>query len=413
MLKSYFILAFKVLQRRRFFTFISLFAVSFTLTILMTTTALLDHIFGPQPPETKSDRTLGIYSMEMTGPQYRTGGSPGYKLLNDIARRLSDVESVSIYSEQRSVAAYLNGDKLSLSLKRTDGNFWQILDFTLLEGGTFTTEDDQSGRTVAVINESMARKFFGNGSALDQAITVDGQTFRVVGVVKNVSSLRVTPYADIWVPIGTAYNNAYKSQLYGGFQCMILAHSSADFDRIKADFAEMLSKVELPDPKVYDHLSVVPESYFESTAREVFGSPGGGSNAGALIVTIGGLMILFMMLPTVNLMNINISRILERASEIGVRKAFGASSLTLVGQFVVENLILTLLGGIIAFVVTIFGLQLLSSFDLIPSAEFQMNYRVFFYSLALAVFFGLLSGVYPAWRMSRLQPVEALRGRIQ
>ena len=56
-----------------------------------------------------------------------------------------------------------------------------------------------------------------------------------------------------------------------------------------------------------------------------------------------------MLLPTVNLININVSRIMERASEIGVRKAFGASSRTLVGQFIVENLILTLVGGAVGF----------------------------------------------------------------
>ena len=64
------------------------------------------------------------------------------------------------------------------------------------------------------------------------------------------------------------------------------------------------------------------------------------------------VMFLFMALPTLNLVNINLSRILERSSEIGVRKAFGASSRTLVGQFVMENVILTLVGGALALVLS-------------------------------------------------------------
>ena len=101
---------------------------------------------------------------------------------------------------------------------------------------------------------------------------------------------------------------------------------------------------------------------------------------------------------------------MERASEIGVRKAFGASSRTLVGQFIVENLVLTMIGGLCGFLLSAIVLRALNESGLIPYAQFTLNYRVFLYGLALATFFGLLSGVYPAWRMSRLHPVAALKG---
>jgi putative ABC transport system permease protein len=109
-------------------------------------------------------------------------------------------------------------------------------------------------------------------------------------------------------------------------------------------------------------------------------------------------------------MNINVSRIMERASEIGVRKAFGASSWTLVGQFIVENVLLTMVGGVIGFIGSLFVLRAITESGLIQYAEFHINYRVFFYGLGTAVFFGLFSGVYPAWKMSRLNPVQALKG---
>ena len=67
---------------------------------------------------------------------------------------------------------------------------------------------------------------------------------------------------------------------------------------------------------------------------------------------LAGITLLFMLLPTINLVNINISRIMERSSEIGVRKAFGASSSTIIGQFIVENIFLTLLGGLLGFVLS-------------------------------------------------------------
>jgi putative ABC transport system permease protein len=143
------------------------------------------------------------------------------------------------------------------------------------------------------------------------------------------------------------------------------------------------------------------------------GSQPGESQANRLIVALIIAMVLFMLLPTINLININVSRIMERASEIGVRKAFGASSWTLVGQFIVENVILTLLGGVIGFALSRFVLQFITESGWFPYAEFHLNHRIFLGGFILAVFFGLLSGVYPAWKMSRLHPVQALKGVMQ
>ena len=126
------------------------------------------------------------------------------------------------------------------------------------------------------------------------------------------------------------------------------------------------------------------------------------------ILIVGAL--LFITLPTLNLVTVNLSRILERSSEIGVRKAFGASSRTLVGQFVVENVVLTLLGGLLGFALAVACIAALNESGAVPHARFDVNVRVFLEGMLLAAAFGVISGVVPAWRMSRLHPVHALRG---
>jgi len=105
-----------------------------------------------------------------------------------------------------------------------------------------------------------------------------------------------------------------------------------------------------------------------------------------------------------------VSRALERASEIGVRRAFGASKAALVGQFVLENVVLTLIGGGIALVATEAALRALTASGLIPYADLHLNGRIFAWGLLFALVFGMLSGAWPAWRLARLHPVEALRG---
>ncbi|HEX9187636.1 MAG TPA: FtsX-like permease family protein, partial [Vicinamibacteria bacterium] len=111
-----------------------------------------------------------------------------------------------------------------------------------------------------------------------------------------------------------------------------------------------------------------------------------------------------------NLVNLSVSRALERAGEIGVRRAFGASRAALVGQFVLENVILTLIGGGLALVATEASLRALTASGLIPYADLHVNGRIFGWGLLFALVFGVLSGAWPAWRLSRLHPVDALRG---
>jgi putative ABC transport system permease protein len=95
-----------------------------------------------------------------------------------------------------------------------------------------------------------------------------------------------------------------------------------------------------------------------------------------------------------------------------VRKAFGAPARTLVGQFLVENILLTLVGGLIGYLLSVLALRAFTQSGIVSYAHFTLNLRVFGYGMALAIAFGILSGVYPAWRMSRLNPVDALKGGV-
>lgn len=417
MIRNYLKIAVKVLLRRKFFTFISLFGISVTLLVLLVASAMLDHTVAPQSPESRSDRTLGIHALRMQGPENTMTTDPGYGFLDKNIRPLAalpGVEAVTVYSNLDSLSSYVSGRKITSSVKRTDGQFWQVFDFEFLEGQPFSVADEESGNFVAVVSAATRERFFGDQKAVGKTIEVDGQRFRVVGVVQNVPVIRVNSAADLWVPISTAKTSSYKDQvIMGSFNSVILARSRADFPAIKAEVQARLRQVEknLPDPKMFKTLSGSADTMFESISRRTLPAdfdqdPGVRLWRILLIFTV-----LFLLLPTVNLVNINLSRILDRASEIGVRKAFGASSRTLVGQFLIENLVLTLVGAAFGLLLAIAVLGALNSSGVIPYAHFTVSYRVFFQGLGVTLFFALLSGVYPAWRMSRLHPVKALRGR--
>jgi putative ABC transport system permease protein len=166
-------------------------------------------------------------------------------------------------------------------------------------------------------------------------------------------------------------------------------------------------------PEEFDELTVsgTPRTRLEEIAGWT-GKPGDAS-AGSVHIMIWGYvggLLLWLLLPTLNLVSLNMSRIIERSGEIGVRKAFGASAASLVGQFILENVILCLIGGLLSLFGALAVLRLVENSGLVPFSHIDFNYRIFLYAVALACFFGILSGLLPAWRMSRLHPVQALRG---
>ncbi len=411
MLRSHLLLALRVLLRRPFFTFVSLFAISITLVVLAVATAVLDHTFAPKSPEVNQERTLGLYHMFMHGESHVWESTPGYAFLDRYVRTLPDVERVTLFTQTSTLASYQTGEKTELHAKRTDGEFWRVFEFDFVEGEPFTPADEELGNAVAIINVSTRDRLFAGRSALGESLTLDGQRFRVAGVVENVSSLRPDPFADVWVPISTAKSSLYREGFFGEFNAVVMARDKADLPRIKSEFAAVLPEVELPDERKYTALNGGLDSRFEWVSRDFFSEDYAESRPGRLLGWIVGMMFLFMLLPSVNLINVNISRIMERASEIGVRKAFGASSRALVGQFLLENLLLTGVGALLGLALSTLALRALSSTGFVPYADFVINARVFAYGLAITLFFGLLSGVYPAWKMSRLEPVDALRGR--
>jgi putative ABC transport system permease protein len=403
--------AWKVLLRRKFFTAISLFGISFTLVVLMVATAIIDNSFGPNPPEVRQDRTVTVFRATMYGEHATWNGGAGYKLLDRYARNLPGAERLSISSAPRAGQVFVGGQKITLQLRSADAEYWKILEFDFLEGGPFNTQDVAEARLVAVINAATRDRIFGGRDARGKTLEADGQRFQVVGVVRDVPAMRMIPYADVWVPLTTAKSDAFKNEIMGGHMGIVLATSADAIPAMREEFKSRMRRVEVPDPKTFQHLVALLETPFERLGGEMFGQKDDEDiHIERLWIAIGLVGFLFMLLPTVNLINLNVSRIMERASEIGVRKAFGASSRTLVGQFIVENVVLTLIGAVFGFVLSFFVLKALTASGVVRYAVFHLNHRVFLYGVAIALFFGVFSGVYPAWRMSRLNPVQALKG---
>ncbi|MDP1930054.1 MAG: ABC transporter permease [Gammaproteobacteria bacterium] len=432
-MRSNLLLAFKILRRRKFYTCVSLFGISLTLMVLLVVTSLIESFLRPQGPERNSENILVAGVMTITQRDendrflYRNTNTLGYRFVGNSVLGMQTPELISVFSGSiagpllgREVTGFRNGVKISSLVKRTDANFWRILQFDFIEGRPINEQEHQQGEYVAVISEATRDQYFPGDTAVGKRIELDGQNFQVIGVVKDVSSLQTLAVADIWLPIFATPLTQFRHEDRGEFVVLMQARSNADIPRIQEEyqlavrnFQPLPTQLYRPGRPLEVYSWAVPKAqmYLQLIGPSDI-APDQQQTGKVILAVLGGAALLFMLLPVFNLVNINISRILERASEIGVRKSFGASSGHLVRQFIVENLVLTVLGGLLGFGLALLALMLIGQTGVLAGESFQFNSRVLVLGFLYILVFGLLSAVYPAWRMSRLDPVQALKGAV-
>jgi putative ABC transport system permease protein len=414
MLINYIKIAWKVLLRHPFYTFITLFGISLTLTVLMLLTSFLDHLFGTHYPEARRERTLYIDRMVMSdsGRTSIMSGPMSFKFLSDYAKTLKTAERVTLFSFFNGSNAYVGSQKIKLNITFSDADFWQVADFDFIEGKPFNQQNIANGDYVAVITDDFKKQYFENRneSVVGKSVEIENIHYKVIGVVKGSPVTRPFTYADVYFPYTAPKSNYQSTGFRGNYIAMILAKNTADMKAVQAEFQGHVSRIPVPgvqDGFKYSILEVNSDPYLEHFISTIL--DGGPGLKNILYGVIGFIVLMLMGLPAINLVNLNVGRILERASEIGVRKAFGAPVRTLMWQFIVENIFITFIGGTIALVLTFLLIQIINRSGWIAYADLTINFKVFSVSIIICLLFGLLSGVLPALRMSRLSIIEALK----
>jgi len=441
MLKSYFKLAFKVLARKKFFTFISLFGISFTLMILMLVTAFLDNELGNHAPMTKKDRMVLMdhawtklmlpdttYVVDST----YTNGAMQYDSTMEIGERQRSMSrsQVSHYlfenvvgdvqgAENRTAMVlhlsyniFKNNKKLELTGMGVDAEYWNIFDFEFTEGTGIGQQDFKNGNQVAVITQETARDYFGQElDLLGKEIVLERKNYKIVGVVKKPDTNHQFVTANVFIPhtVLPDFIIGGPDNLLTSFQVAYLAESEGSIQLIKDELKRIADAYKMPNPERRNRLGFDAATFVEFYSDEMMDMDTIEESTSYAKGILIFLLTMFVLLPTLNLININTSRILERASEIGVRKSFGADTNTILTQFIFENVILTLIGGFIGFVLALGLIYLINSSDWLQGIQLNFNFKIFMYSLFITLFFGILSGVIPAYKMAKMKIVTSLK----
>jgi putative ABC transport system permease protein len=367
----------------------------------------------PAGAQQRYDRILAVTTVNITHTTKFFGwiGYPGAAFFRNYVKPLRTPDLVSYTMGPRVGTSYLDGRKLTVQIRFTDAAYWQILAFVPLKGRLLASDDIESGRSVAVINEATAEAYFHGRAPVGQSLVIDSHPYQVVGVVRDEPQTSVLAYADVWVPITASETRAYEQEWvkFDG-QAILYTADPAKRRAMHDELAARVRRFEVnPDPDRYDTLRAPARTTLEEIVAQALGrGPVDGDYVTVFVAAASVVALLFMALPAINLVNLNVGRIMERAPEIGLRKAAGAPAGVLVGQFIFENLVLALLGGLISLAAAPFVLGVLNG--VIRHGRLQLDLSVLAAGLVFVMVFGCLSGAYPAWKMARLEPAEALRG---
>lgn len=441
MFKNYFLLALKVLKRKPFYTFISLFGISFTLMILMLLTSLFDATLGDNKPLGNRDRLVILTTMERTRTEIdtilsidtsmvnnlavydttitfeddvvSTSNNPmSYKFVDKNLRDLKEVSDYAFFDPGPQVDGYLEGRKFSFDAYYTTASYWEVFDFDFIAGSPFNIEDEKSANKVVVLTDKAAKEYFGvaDASVIDKEMLLGKEIFRVKGLVKRPLTSSPLFGGDIFMPSMTTDPRSLSSDdMYGGFMAVFLAPTPEKKKAVQDELKFLSENYQMPPDEFHDAMQLLNADFFSGYAQGLLGERDGEKALKMLFIPIAILLLLFVALPLLNLINLNIGRVYERKSEIGVRKAFGANAKDILLQFIFENLVLTFIGGIIGMLLAVGLISYINANDLLSIARLSYSPQVFVYFLLVIIAFGFLSGILPAYRMSRTNVADSLR----
>ena len=428
----YFKQAWNLIKQEKLFSSIYIVGTGLSITIVMVLSIVFYIRVANIYPETDRDRMLCVKSGSVIESDGGSSSAPlSLKTIETCFRSLNNTEAVSAIYGAWGKEHYLQLDgskeQLPASVAYVDNDFWKVFSFRFLTGAPFTEADFQSGIHTAVISESMAKRLLGTVDAVGKYISLNFIQYRVCGVVKDVSYVTPTTYAQLWIPytVNANYNESFIEDLLGNFRLYILASSASEVGKIKSEIIENFRKMNstFSDKYEFDLLGQ-PDKHWESTFR-LWSNVAPDFN---MILLQYSLIFLFLLLiPGISLSSMADSRMERRLSEMGVRRAFGAPVKTLMLQIFTENFLFTLLGGLAGLLSSY--LLILVSADWIMSLgqsyvslplegesvaftpTMLLNITVFLIALGVCFLLNMLTALIPAWRSSHRDIIYSINAK--
>ena len=374
----------------------------------------------PFAPESNRNRTLyGRWIYVKYGENSGASSCLSYSFAKQLYDSIPNVEAISYVEQWGDRSPVSTKGKLPkvTDIKKIDDQYWKIFNHTFIKGNPFDKAQYEAGMKVAVITESMARDLFETTDVINREIMIKHIPYSIIGVIKDVSSLATEAYGQVFIPLPESEKRV--KGYTGGIMVYLLAKNTEDFPAIRSEVERRYAVLNSQDRGDDSQFVYNQQPFTQEMLVNELGSsnPPRHKEARKKRYFVYALLLI---VPAINLSSMTQSRLRRRVGEFGVRRAFGCTRGNIISELLTENLILTVAGGVIGLILSLVFTFMFSdiifvgSFDdrsaasMYVTPEMVFNFSTFLWTLFFCLILNILSAGIPAWRASRINPVEAI-----
>jgi len=396
--------AFEALQANKLRSFLTMLGIVIGVGAVIAMVAL-----GRGASESVKQRiaSLGTTLLTVNAGQQRGGGGPVASATDRAPLTVDDATALASKGQYmlavqpemaRNLQVQFGSQNTNTSIVGTTSNYLDVRNFKLDQGRMFNDSDDAARRRVAVLGPQVVSDLgvLSADAIVGEQVRIDGVQFEVIGVLasKGTGGFQ-NPDDQVLIPLQTA-----RTRVIGNDRLRSISVLAPSEDEIPVTMAEIQKIL-----RREHHLSVGKDDDFQIRNQSDFLATLGETTQ-VFTLLLAGIAAVSLLVGGIGIMNIMLVSVTERTREIGVRKALGATQQNILLQFLIEALVLCMLGGVIGI---LFGTGL----SMVLKTAFGWNTSVGISSVLYAFLFaagvGLLFGVWPARRAAALDPIESLR----
>ncbi len=277
---------------------------------------------------------------------------------------------------------------------------YEFVQTQYVANGRFISEIDMQGRSnVCVLGVDVLRALFPYEEALDKEVRINGNPFRVIGVMEPLGNFfGQSRDNSIFIPI-TTFDKYYRDLPFPDvvFFIIIRPTSRAEVASAIDEITDILRRRRQLSPTQPNNFGISSQDSLLDVYNQLTG-------ATALVLT--AISFVALMIGGIGVMNIMLVSVTERTKEIGIRKAVGATRLNILSQFLIEAVVLTAIGGLLGLAVGEGASLLMNKYSPLPAFVPLWAIGV---GVGISAAVGIIFGLWPAWKAARLDPIEALR----